>query len=544
MRHLGTQTYKDIVVNNNASINKTSVQDKLNVPFHRPLEGAEFGDLFLENNQLNITNQDNDIIPLLDLNNSDIIKALLLTEQVFDDFYNFDKELVNTGSFNTNITLGTDLQQITVDTTQSASTDQTNNTIIISFSQSTEAEDVFLKLLDFNQYNCPLLTTIYDGTNTISYMVYYNNINYSTGTTEINVVLNSVLNQSVLNDLTNTEINTITIKSFQFTNNEVVDNYVALPKHYHQLKDIDDLTSNTNSTNGYLRLSDSTLSLPFPYTLVIDDVALNNSLLKKDYAKNIQNKLNFDLLLTNQYLEELVNYTDTTVDLGGGDYLIEYTFNDFTVNNTKLIELTTKDGQGITTTKDYSLTDTTAYQNSYLVEVVKFNYGLLISQLNSRVIDVIDVSLQQIDKTAIEDPQLKIYSITDTTITAISCYYDISILQPNATTPPSAIINPVNLFKDDDGYILLSVPKTYTNIVGTKHFSLPSEADLYFTFDNTAFPITLTISSLDLIANDQETYISLTLAQEQQKYVLPRGRYKIESDTPLNKYNIKMFINQ
>jgi hypothetical protein len=102
----------------------------------------------------------------------------------------------------------------------------------------------------------------------------------------------------------------------------------------------------------------------------------------------------------------------------------------------------------------------------------------------------------------------------------------------------------VNLLKDDDGYIQLSVPKLYTNIIGTKHISIPSQADLYFTFDNTTFPITLTISSLDLVQNDWETYVSLTLAQEQQKYVLPRGRYKITSDTILNKYNIKMFINQ
>lgn len=123
MRHLGTQTYKNITVNNEASINKLSLLDKLNVPFRRPLQGAEFGDLFLENNQLNITNQDNDIIPLLDLNNPDVIKSLLMSEQLFDDFYNFNKELENTGSFNNTIALNTDLEQTVINFTKPITTD-------------------------------------------------------------------------------------------------------------------------------------------------------------------------------------------------------------------------------------------------------------------------------------------------------------------------------------------------------------------------------------------------------------------------------------
>jgi hypothetical protein len=47
--------------------------------------------------------------------------------------------------------------------------------------------------------------------------------------------------------------------------------------------------------------------------------------------------------MTDDVLDFIVNYTDTTIDLGEGQYLIEYDYNNIEINNDKTIELLTKD---------------------------------------------------------------------------------------------------------------------------------------------------------------------------------------------------------
>jgi hypothetical protein len=113
-------------------------------------------------------------------------------------------------------------------------------------------------------------------------MVYYNNILYDNIVNKITVILDSPYNEIVLNDITNTEIINITINMFLLIDNEIKLNYIDLPNHYHQLNDINDMTTNTNTENGFIKLINSELKLNFPYTQFVDKFKINDSLLIKD----------------------------------------------------------------------------------------------------------------------------------------------------------------------------------------------------------------------------------------------------------------------
>jgi hypothetical protein len=80
----------------------------------------------------------------------------------------------------------------------------------------------------------------------------------------LTIRLDDYNNQTVLNDLTNVNLIKITINNFIFKNSIEVDNYIKLPPHYHELNEIEDINSNTNNSNGYIKLNDSKLQFDFP----------------------------------------------------------------------------------------------------------------------------------------------------------------------------------------------------------------------------------------------------------------------------------------
>jgi hypothetical protein len=84
MRHTGLQQFTKVNVNDQADIYKTSIVDKLNIPIRRSID-YEFGDLFIETDAVNVVNSNNNIHQLLDINNPDLIKSLLLSETFFDE---------------------------------------------------------------------------------------------------------------------------------------------------------------------------------------------------------------------------------------------------------------------------------------------------------------------------------------------------------------------------------------------------------------------------------------------------------------------------
>jgi len=122
MKHLGTQHFKNINASNEVTAFTGNILNKLNIPLHRPLEGAIYGDVFFEGSQINITNSDNEIVSLLDINNPDVLKSLLLSEIVFDEFYNHDKEQEASGSFHTKVDTTT-LDQLDINYTLDCTTD-------------------------------------------------------------------------------------------------------------------------------------------------------------------------------------------------------------------------------------------------------------------------------------------------------------------------------------------------------------------------------------------------------------------------------------
>lgn len=548
MRHLGTQSFTNIDTTGEANIFDCNILNKINVPLHRPLTTPIFGDLFMETNTLKITNGENEVNALLDINNPDILKTILLNEIVYDEFFNYNKPLEQSNSFHNEIDLSTNITQVNINDTFDCTSNQDNTALPlldIQFNDQLYAEETFLTLLDLSSNSIPLRTilyydnTSYDNTSTV-HMIYFDNITYNNITKKITLLLNSSYNSNLVSDMTNVEITSITINTFLFKDTENIDNYIGMPNHYHQLKDISDMTSNTNVENGYIKFTNNDIKFDMPWNLQVDKFKIKDSYFTKDQSDNIIKKNIFDIKMTRTAFEDDLVYTDTTVQLGQ-DFVIEYTFNELLINTTELIELSTNDDQEINRTKQFTLSDTTEHVNSYLVEYLKFDFNRLIDPTSLGVNDVMDVYYQQVTKSSINDPSLQIYSITDNTITTINCYYDIQITQPNINTIPFTIIQRVNLYKDDYGNIQISVPQIYKDIIGEKHFAIKNDSNLYITFDNTSFPIDLQIYSLDLITNTQELLDTFNLSDEHKRKTLTRGRIKVVPSTLLNKYTFKIF---
>jgi len=171
MRHTGEQLFKDIDVSNDAKINKANIIDKLSIPIRRSVDKNEFSDMFIELNQSNYVNYYNDIIGIADLVNDDILKSLLLSEIMFDDFFNFSKTLNESESFHTLIDVnGLNFTQIELNKTMSCSTDWDATslpTVKLNFTDISEMDAVFLGLTTSNQNKLPLNTTFEDSTSDV-----------------------------------------------------------------------------------------------------------------------------------------------------------------------------------------------------------------------------------------------------------------------------------------------------------------------------------------------------------------------------------------
>lgn len=540
MRHTGLQQFTNTDTTGEAKTFNLNILNQLSVPLHRPLDGPVLGDLFFETNNLKVVNNDNEVNQLLDLGNSDIIKSLLVSEILFDEFLNYNKPLEEANSFHNKIDVNSEqFIQIEINNTFDCTTNQDDlPTIEVYFEDNLLAERIFTNLLELGSNDIPIHTT-FDSTNI--HMVYYDNILYDNVNNKILVILNSSFNEIVLSDITNTEITEISIDMFLLVDNEVRDNYIGLPNHYHQLKDINDMTSNTNTENGFIKLNNSEIKLDFPYKQFVDKFGVNNSLLEKDQSDNILKKKLFDIKITNDSFNDEIVYTDTTIDLGNDEYAIEYTFTEYIINSTDTIELSTNDNQELNITNNFSITDTTAHQHSYLVEFLKFDFSKLISPLNQGVINPFSLTYLQIPKSEIDTPNLQIYKINDTTITTINCYQDIQIIQPNINTVPFTLIQRTNLYKDDQGNIQLTIPTIYKSLSGEKHFTIKGPSDLYIDFDTTAFPINLDIYILDLITNEQTLVDTQDLTDSKKRKTISRGRIKVVPSTLLNSYTFTIF---
>ena len=547
MRHTGLQLFKDIDVSNDAKINKANIIDKLSIPIRRSVDTNTFSDLFIENDELNQLNYYNNIIAVLDLNNPDALKSLLLSEIVFDDFFNFNKSFVESGSFHTII------KQDDIDSNQldiNLLTDCTCNQDITSV-PSINIHNVDVSILDkiyynlskANANNIPINTNFIDSTNKFhNHMVFYDNILYSPTLSTIYIYLDSTENELVLIDITNVDIIEIDFKVITISSDLISDTYQELPNHYHKIKDLSNLDEHTNNLNGFQRfINNNQIKFDFDQDLFVNTFKLKNSFFEKRYNVNLLNKKLFNVNLNILQSTTDLKYDIKEIDLGGGNIVYEYHFSSLNFEADTIIELSTTDNQTIYNEKLYSISDTTQHDTQYLVEILKFDYNLLISSNTVNKTDVIDIYYEQIDKTSIDDNIVEIYKINDQTVYTINAYQDIEIIQSNINTIPYSNISKHLLYRDIDKNIIINIPKEYNGIEKQLDLTLINDSDFYITFDTTNVVTQLDIYQLDIFTDKQEFINSYDISDSNKKLTLPRGRVKFINSNELNRFNITLF---
>ena len=135
MIFLGKQEFPGELIANKATQNSVSVINKLNIPLHKDVDNISFGDLFSESNIIKYVDDNLNINSILDLNNDDVVKSLLLSELLFDNFFNYDESYTHTHSFNTQLDVTAGITQRILDITTDLTTfiDSTTGEIGIIF---------------------------------------------------------------------------------------------------------------------------------------------------------------------------------------------------------------------------------------------------------------------------------------------------------------------------------------------------------------------------------------------------------------------------
>jgi len=261
MKHLGKQTFNKIESEDIKTFTANAV-DSLNVPLHKSVAGNKFGDVLIEGDTLKIYDNYNISRPITDLYNPDIIKSLLLSEILFDDFFNFDKTLNDSESFNAEINMDTDVIQYSINELNDMTIiNDTTALVTILEIDSTNIIELYSTLLVYVANSIPIRTTFYDNTtyeNMI--MLYINSISYNSYSNRINMILYN--DNPILHDSTIYDIVKIKLETFDLKNVEAEKIYVNLPHHKHIIEELTDLPSVTNNENGYMRLSNNILRLP------------------------------------------------------------------------------------------------------------------------------------------------------------------------------------------------------------------------------------------------------------------------------------------
>lgn len=545
MRHTGLQNFTKINVNDQADLQKTVISDKLNIPIRKSVSDYEFGDLFIEIDSVNMVDSNSNINQLLDINNPDLIKSLLLSEIFFDEQINFDK--TDAGSYNNKININDEyFSQYNINVTYDTTTEQDSTqipSIIINIDTIENGDYLYNLLTEYSSYNIPIRTELKDNIlNEYTYMIFYDSILQDTEKKELTVLLDNDNNSDILSDLTTIDIKEISLSNFLFTDTTSVNNYIEIPYHYHNLNELKDLNDNINNNNGFVKLVNGKIQYDFPQELNPDKFILKDSFFSKDQTKDLLNNKLFNLNITENSFRAEVNYTDSTIDLGSGSFIVEYEYNNTDINIDNNIKLETKNSQELNFSSLSEILMYSQYNNYYLAEIINFKYDTIINSEVTGVNEILSVDYQQIDKTSIDNNEMQIYDITDNTVFVITSYYDIQIIQPNINTIPFILITDNKLYKDDYGDIQLSIPESIDNITGNKHLTLRNDSDVYLISDSTI--LSFTIKYLDLLSGLQEEETIYPNETLNTKIKMDRGRIIIIPSDLYITYSIKIFNRQ
>ncbi len=537
MKHLGLHEFPQNMTAHDALVYSVALMDKLNIPFHKSLSGFEFGDLFTESNVVKFVNNEGDINPLLDLNNDDLIKSLLLSEMMFDDFFNYGTELQNSNSFHTKLELEQDVFQhdinFVTDATVYVDSTTSVNIIELKFDDNAMATSIGTTLTLYLSSGLPLFTKFNDSVDStvIELMITFTSVDI------VDDVVILVMSDSITID-TLLSTDSIEIITFKFIDVLTEDPTITLPPHYHTLSQISNLVEQTNVEDGYLKFSGTDIKFGFDWSLQLDKGRIVNSVFEKNQSRQLERETHFVVNSSNSTFEDSVGYTLTEIDLGGGVFINEYDSTSVDIILRDKIELITNRGWLAANNTVTSLSDFTNFQNSYLVEIVEFNYDYIFGIENTENVgSLINVKYEQVDKTSINTITSYEIDIDLNKITAIAGYQDITIIQPNINTIPTTASQYFPIMKDAKSDILLIKPTKFENNNSDTRLNLVDRSLLSVTLnDSTNTTIELMIEEFDYILNVQTTVMETFTTDT--KIILDAGMYKIKTNTDMYTYNV------
>jgi hypothetical protein len=189
MKYLGKHEFSGLADINEGKIFNADILNKLSIPLHKDISEPSFGDIFTENNSVNFVDNEGDINLLLDLKNDDIVKALITSELVFDNFFNYGEEYNVSNSFHSKVDIeSSDFIQnnISINTECVLYSDTTSNFNVLEFNLNSEASVSALigDIAEFISAKLPLNTILTDTTTglTSTNMIKFTSISSDTTT--------------------------------------------------------------------------------------------------------------------------------------------------------------------------------------------------------------------------------------------------------------------------------------------------------------------------------------------------------------------------
>lgn len=539
MRHLGKQIFNKIE-SDDVKTFSNNVLDSLNIPLHKSINGNKFGDILVDADTLKMYDNYNNSRAIADLNNPDILKSLILSEIVFDDFLNFNKSPIDAISFNTDMTIGTDIVQYTIDEMCDMTIINDTTSVIILEIDNTDTSLLYSKMIVYVSNALPIRATFYDNTtyeNTM--MLYINSISYDNYSNKINLTLYQ--DNQILIDCTTYDITRLKLETFSYNNNYFEKKYIDMPYHYHDTTELSDLTSVTNTINGYTKLSNNILRLPQSNQTLFEGIKrLYGTPLYKECIDDIQYSKLLKLYIDKSNVISNATYITNEIDLGDSS-IFEYYTTGLDISFNERLWVTTD--TNYKAYRDYStvLSDDTTYITKYLVEIVTFNYNTLVVGEDSTNIDsIVNIKYDWIDKTIIDADAYITYNnnFVDGTAIIYNGYYNINLIQPNINTIPTLLVQYNNIYKDMNGQSQLRIPKIYDNISTPIHLNIDNLVKIYLLFDTTS-DATIDIYEFDIMLNIYT--LSKSVDNSISIFNLDCGKYKFVTTNLSNNYKLIIF---
>lgn len=537
MKHLGTHEFPQKILSNEIDNQNITIANKLNLPFHKDLIDPSFGDIFTSNNAIKFINNESNEVTLLDINNPDVLKSIIVSEIMFDNFFNYSEEYETSNSFNNEILLNNNLLQniveITTDSTIYIDSVNNFNIIELTFLDETSAIEVNNNLIAYLTSDLPLLfnfININDSTS-IEYMAIITNIELLNNKIFLNIKNTSWFNTI----LTSTQVQ---INTFKFINVIINENCVKLPLHLHTIEQLEDLPTHTNCINGYVKLNSNNLKFDMDQNLQLSTGKLFNTLFEKKQLDQLQQETKFISNIQN-VIDTQIKFVSTEINLGGDTTVIEYDTTSIDINLENSLKIFTKNGWQINFDTNTIISDMTNFNDKFLVEKIEFDFAQIFGITN--IVDatnLINVKYEQINK--IDVNNLIPYSVAEQKHTAISGYYDINIIQPNINTIPSAINIFSPICKDIENNIFFNKIIEYNNLSTTFILNLIDNKTLHLTFtDSTSSTLEISILQYDYFTSTW--LVRLGNINVPMNITLETGMYKIIPTTNANTYNLKLY---